>query len=74
MNRFKTSEHVLLVAIRKNGHDYEWRVSLGDYKATMLWLLMHHDKHYPELTIDDVRGVCHEIEEMAETFERTIAG
>jgi len=73
VNRFKTNEHVLLVAIQKNGEDYEWRVPLATYKETMLWLLLHHEKHYPDLTTQDERGVCREIEELAETFERTLA-
>jgi hypothetical protein len=73
MNRFQKIEvqDVLLVAIRKNGREYEWRIPVDEWRE---WsdAIVEHSYLYPELNSSDIQLVTLEIQELAEIAGRKL--
>ena len=73
MNRFQKIEvqDVLLVAIRKNGHEYEWRIPADEWREWS-FAIVEHSYLYPMLNSSDIQQVTLEIRELAEIAERKL--
>ena len=73
MNRFQKIEvqDVLLVGIRKNGQEYEWRIPVDEWRDWS-FAIVEHSYMYPELNSSDIELVTLEIRELAEIAERKL--